>query len=236
VSAGNAHTCALGTDERIVCWGARKWGKFPPSGEFVQLASGGEHTCAVRKDGTVACIGQCAHGECTPPPGLFVQVTAAGHTTCGLMINGSATCWGMNVGSPHGFNLPPKNVQFTQISLATSRTLCGITVNSSLVCWGAIVAHPDAGQLYIRDGAYAMVSSGQYLFCGLRADSRLSCDGNVFHLRRDAPHIPSKDMQWAEVTTRHSTICGIELAEPHLVRCWGSQLADAAPPELRAAV
>lgn len=233
VSAGRHHTCAIREDERLVCWGKEEWVKSPPAGAFVQVSSGTTHACAVRKDGALKCFGMCPLGACDAPAGEFVQVSMAGHAGCGVLVNGSAACWGHGSSGPTGFggaNLP-RGVQFTQVSLSTSRTACGLTANSSMVCWGRITAHPDDGQLFVREGTFAMVSAGHNVYCGLRADLTLSCDGNVFHLGRNDPKAPAKNTQWTEVTTRHSTVCAIELDEPHTVHCWGDGIAKFMPEQ-----
>jgi len=233
VSAGGSHTCAIRADEKLVCWGAGNWASRAPGGSFLQVSSGSSHACAVRKDGSVKCFGQCAFGECRPPDASFVQVSAAGHAACGVLSNGTAACWGMGSQGTRGFGGPniPRGVQFTQVSLSTSRTACGVTANSSMICWGAIVAHPDDGQVMVREGAFTMVSLGNNLFCGLKLDTTLSCDGDVFHLSREAKATPPADTQWMEVTTRHGTICGVALQEPHVVSCWGGAIADAMPEQ-----
>src|SRR6266566_2174709 len=54
VSAGHSHTCALRTDNTVVCWGSDNFGQAtPPAGAFTQVSAGGRHTCGVKTDGTV---------------------------------------------------------------------------------------------------------------------------------------------------------------------------------------
>ncbi len=62
--AGNSHTCAIKSDETVVCWGGRAGegltdsaGARPVKGltHVRRLALGFNQSCALRKDGTVAC-------------------------------------------------------------------------------------------------------------------------------------------------------------------------------------
>ena len=55
VSAGFAHTCRVGTDGSVSCWGANNYGEsMLPDGEFASVSAGGTHTCGVRTDGSLA--------------------------------------------------------------------------------------------------------------------------------------------------------------------------------------
>ena len=56
ISAGSDHTCGVGADGYVGCWGSDFSGKAsPPDGEFSFVAAGWTHTCGVRADGSVAC-------------------------------------------------------------------------------------------------------------------------------------------------------------------------------------
>ena len=58
VSAGSFHTCGVGRDGSVECWGFDLSGQAtPPSGEFASVSSGWRHTCGVRPDGSVQCWG-----------------------------------------------------------------------------------------------------------------------------------------------------------------------------------
>ena len=59
ISAGGEHTCGVGTDGYIGCWGDDWNGStMPPDGEFSSVSAGKLHTCGVRTDGAVACWGK----------------------------------------------------------------------------------------------------------------------------------------------------------------------------------
>ena len=81
ISAGHAHTCAVGADGGVRCWGDDDQGEIGagtanPSGDVlspvevaglvgpaIEVAAGGEHTCALLADGALSCWGENAEGQ-----------------------------------------------------------------------------------------------------------------------------------------------------------------------------
>ena len=95
ISAGRNHTCGVGTDGYVGCWGQDLFGKAtPPDGEFVSVSAGDQHTCGLRTNGTVSCWGDDEDGQATPPEGEFVSVDVGNNHTCGVRTDGSVACWG----------------------------------------------------------------------------------------------------------------------------------------------
>lgn len=122
IAAGGVHTCALGVDDRIHCWGDNLRGALgDPSlrstatpaaiattSLFLDVAAGEQHSCAVRLDGVAVCWGlndwgQTGVGSSTStvpaPAGIggntrYAAITASGERTCGRSLDGSAFCWG----------------------------------------------------------------------------------------------------------------------------------------------
>ena len=85
ISAGFVHTCGVGTDGSVSCWGANNYGEStPPDGEFASVSAGAGYTCGVRTDGSVACWGDDENGEATPPEGEFASVSAGNPGACGV--------------------------------------------------------------------------------------------------------------------------------------------------------
>lgn len=67
VSAGLDHTCGVGTDGSVSCWGANRYGEStPPAAEFASVSAGAGYACGVRVDGSVACWGSQAQGLTAP--------------------------------------------------------------------------------------------------------------------------------------------------------------------------
>ena len=89
IEAGDHHTCALKTDQTVVCWGGNQYGQLNVPGglgSVVQVNAGGEQSCAVKADGTMVCWGGYVHGEATVPSGLssVVRATTGWYHTCAL--------------------------------------------------------------------------------------------------------------------------------------------------------
>ena len=58
VTAGYWHTCGVGTDGTLACWGRNANGQAtPPAGTFSQVSAAYGYSCGVRTDGTLACWG-----------------------------------------------------------------------------------------------------------------------------------------------------------------------------------
>jgi hypothetical protein len=59
VAAGDSHTCGLGTDSTVTCWGSDGYRiRQVPPGSYSAITSGDEHACALSADGFVQCWGR----------------------------------------------------------------------------------------------------------------------------------------------------------------------------------
>ena len=121
VSAGDRHTCAVGEDGTVHCWGeniefqtgveALTYVPLPtavvPSLRFNQVSAGSTHSCAVRTNGVVYCwgsgrLGALGRGDTVssviPRPiasdERFEQVSAGGWRSCAVAVDGAVWCWG----------------------------------------------------------------------------------------------------------------------------------------------
>ncbi len=126
VQSGSMHTCAVGTDGAVYCWGSNREGKLgngtdqfesnravPVTGLDLPvrwLAAGSNHTCAVDDNNGLWCWGDGSYGQIglkpfagsTTPirldalPGEVVDLQAGWFHTCLLDSTGRVTCWGKN--------------------------------------------------------------------------------------------------------------------------------------------
>ena len=123
IVAGGNHTCVLGGDGFVQCWGQNGVGQlgdgttvdrtFPRQsvGPVVQVVAGFRHTCALAGTGVVVCWGFNNHGQIGDGTttnrltarqvlgGLTdaVAVAAGQFHTCALRAGGTVVCWGDNV-------------------------------------------------------------------------------------------------------------------------------------------
>jgi alpha-tubulin suppressor-like RCC1 family protein len=170
LSAGLGHTCGLGTDHRIYCWGRNDDGQL------------GDGTTLQRLRPVLVSGGLS-----------FRQVRAGFHHTCGLTIDKRAYCWGLNtdgeLGTGRGSTLRPAAVagglRFFQLSAGNAFS-CGKTTDYRAFCWG----RNEEGQL--GDGSttnrrtpravagglqFYQVSAGDRQTCGLTPGNTVYCWG-----------------------------------------------------------
>jgi len=122
LAAASLHTCGLGTDSLIRCWGIDGMGQLGTGTAsstpalpgavalalpYAQVAAGGGHTCGLTATGRAACWGRNADGELGTAdsgwsarptlvdlPAVVTQLAAGSAHTCGLTVTGNAVCWG----------------------------------------------------------------------------------------------------------------------------------------------
>ena len=73
VSAGSYHSCAIKTDNTVLCWGRNHEGQrtIPADlGHVKAVSAGWLHTCAIRTNNTMQCWGFNNHGQSTVPANL----------------------------------------------------------------------------------------------------------------------------------------------------------------------
>ena len=207
VTAGRTHSCAIGADQTISCWGDNKFGQTnAPAGAFTSVSAGWEHTCGLRSDQTPVCWGDKRLGKSIAPRGEFNAVDAGGSHSCGIRSSGRVVCWGENVQRQ---STPPSGA-FTHVSAGGQHT-CGIKTDQSVACWG----HNPNGQTNAPSGKFTHVSAGWMHTCAIKTDRTVTCWGLNDNLQSDSPggqftHISADDF--------HS--CGVRVDQT--IACWGS--------------
>jgi alpha-tubulin suppressor-like RCC1 family protein len=175
IAAGGNHTCALGREGGLTCWGSNKYGELGDGTlenrpEPVAVAGltagvdsfsvGGFHTCAIAGGATLKCWGWNAYGQlgdstptdrATPVDvrwlaGSAAFVSAGYDFTCALMRAGNLRCWGNN--------------EFGQLGDGT-----------------AVLRHTPVDVQGFQNRAF-LLAAGFYSTCGLTMDGVLKCWGN----------------------------------------------------------
>jgi hypothetical protein len=153
VAADKFHTCAIRTDDTVVCWGA---GSNPDEKE-------NEHD----------------YDQASPPDGTFVDLAIEERTTCGLRSNGNVQCWGQNEGTYEG-NLesiygargpcglkPNGRVKCFKASYSEDvpdetfkkiRGQCGILTSGQITCWESGLGFDDGTYVELDYGGGAPIA------------------------------------------------------------------------------
>ena len=210
VSSGSLHTCGIGTDGSVLCWGDDHHRKLDaPSGAFRAIAAGFSHTCGVEMGGSVVCWGSDSYGQVDAPAGSFVSVSAGWGHSCGVRTDGNVACWG----SDGSGQASPSEGSFMSVSAFTCggdgwvgwlgeiRTvrwmLPGVSCRRSWRTWDSV------GE-WVRDapaGSFVSVSAGWGHSCGVRADGSVACWG------RDRSGQSSPPEGVAHVRDRDGWVC-----------------------------
>ncbi len=245
VVAGNIHTCALSSAQKLYCWGDDGIGQLGDgtaggqtsiptevvhSTTWSQVALGPRHTCAVDTAKALYCWGDNASGQ--------LGVGAIASTATPQQVNVAGVLW---------------------VSVATgSEHTCGLTENNRVYCWGSNRQRqlgdptfvgtssntPILTQLASWDSIYARGNSS----CGLTTNSQPFCWGDNSHMQLTSrlkdveepanPQAISFFSLWTDFSLSERHGCGIRTVDTKgLMYCWGRrathQLGDGSGYRLR---
>ena len=223
VSAG-LESCAVGTDNRLDCWGNVPDDK-PVGGTWRQVAAS-QHTCAIRTDGTVACWGVNNAGEGNPQPGKFTEISVGAYHTCGMREDTALVCWGSQAEGQRN----PVPGQYVHVSAGAYHT-CALRDDSEVVCWGVGVSRDNSGlpgcdqpvcptPWSLPAGKYKSVSAGSDFQCAIKADDTLACAGRDAGKGRLNPPAGT----FTQVSAGDEGACAIRT--DGTVACWGDNPAE----------
>ena len=173
IAAGDEHSCVIGSDGKIECWGSNRDSRAsPPDGRFSAVAAGDEHSCGINIDGMVECWGEDTYGGASPPAGRFSAVAAGDEHSCGINIDGMVECWGEN---DYGETKPAAG-SFTAIG-AGDDFACGIKTDQRIVCWG----NDRGGRAVPPGGTFGALAVGDHHSCAIRTSNfTITCWGDSY--------------------------------------------------------
>jgi alpha-tubulin suppressor-like RCC1 family protein len=223
ISAGAVHTCAVGVDDRVYCWGDNLRGAIGdpairrthvPSpivstASFFDVAAGAQHSCALRGDGVAVCWGandlgqvgvNSASAAFAAPATLtaqlrFASISARGERTCARTSAGVAWCWGSTWVNRVG---------------------------------GVDIFRPQASPQRVESAeAFERISAGASTNCAIASDNRAWCwsanatgaigDGSLAGSLE--PRLVGTTLRFVSIATGAQQSCGI--ADTGLAWCWG---------------
>ena len=128
VSAGTNHSCAIGLEKNISCWGDPfAVDDTPTRQDVVYLSSGGNTTVGITDSAELVCWGI----HCSDlPSGNFIMISQGETHGCGIDTSGSLQCWGEFSGIG---NVP--SGEFVRVAVGNQNT-CAIKRDQNLTCWG----------------------------------------------------------------------------------------------------
>ena len=165
LALGAAHSCVIGTDGNVRCWGENGSGQLGDGTttdrrtavlvgnltQVVSIAAGVAHTCALRAAGTVHCWGSSANDQIGPGTanrttplqvaGLtgIVAITAGARHTCSLDGTGVVRCWGDNAQGQlgrTGTGTAAVDLDDVVAIGAGAEHTCAVDVRGDAWCWG----------------------------------------------------------------------------------------------------
>ncbi len=231
VSASGLHSCGLGVEGDLYCWGDNSHGQL-----------GNSRGGANQKEISPSAVGGGAK---------WLQADAGLYHTCAIKADNSLWCWGYDtegqLGADSYSSYHPDLVLPAQVGelrdwqsvSAGSTHSCGIRSDKSLWCWGS----NHFGELGNGEGDFGMgdsspvrvgnwtdwesVSCGAGFSCGLRGDQSLWCWGNNFFgalgdgsgENQSVPTLLGEAGPWLSLSVGDSHGCAVKSDQS--LWCWG---------------
>jgi alpha-tubulin suppressor-like RCC1 family protein/fibronectin type 3 domain-containing protein len=240
VSAGSQHTCAVGSNGTLWCWGLNRSGEL---GSATGVGLGDPNSAPARVGGATNWVHVSAGGNSVSGRGF----------TCGVQSDGTLWCWGSNkygqLGNTTNLGTDDPTSVPTQVGIGTTwssvsagmSSTCGLQTNGTAWCWGlnydgelGNTAHittedPTTAPTQVGSGTtWSSVSVGSDQTCATRADNTLWCwGGNVYGQLGNSVHLDGTPTTsptqvagaWSQVSTGSGFTCAVQTGGT--VWCWG---------------
>jgi alpha-tubulin suppressor-like RCC1 family protein len=242
ISAGQRHTCAVGTSGTAYCWGAAYGLGISPNGS-------------------------CGREPCSTVPlrvaesGPFEAIATGAGFTCALAIDKRVNCWGGNTagqlgdGTLAGHGFPREvagDIRFTLLSVGDAHA-CGLSPEGRAYCWGSnqfgqlgdsSLTQRSVPTLVHGSLAFTSLSAGSGYTCGRTFDGEIFCWGRAvgaagtmrisiglgWYSVNPVPVLVASDVPFRTVNAGRSALHTCATAESGRAYCWGDngwgQLGD----------
>ncbi|MBW3631331.1 MAG: hypothetical protein KY464_18865, partial [Gemmatimonadetes bacterium] len=252
ISAGRAHTCAVGTGSRVLCWGDADYAAI---GARTAAESCNQYGCKLMPARSPVPVRTTAElTSVAASPGL------AWYThSCGLNTAGHALCWGTSYPVQLGTTRPysgctgggsyshPCSFVPVRVELPVElRTVgaglgfsCGLSTAGEVYCWGAntfLMTGEGADRTgkparIATEHRFVALSVGDLHSCALDAEGAAFCWGYNRHgqlgtadaLQRAVPTRAAGELRFSSVDAGTGVTCGVTIEQR--VHCWGGDTA-----------
>ena len=209
ISAGQEVSCAIRTDQTVICWGRAQSDVLNvPPGTFtaVSVGVGAAIACGIRTDQTLVCWGTNGEGSTYAPSGTFTFVSVGFNTACAIRIDQTVTCWGGNYEGKA--DAPPGT--FSAVSPGYVHS-CGLRTDRTITCWG----DNGDGRADAPEGTFTALSAGMDHSCAVRTDGTIVCWG---YNRNGLTEGDFPAGTYTSVTSGDGHSCALEIDQT--ITCW----------------
>jgi len=228
LAAGEYHTCGIGSDGGIRCWGDDAHGQVsaaPTSGVWEQIDAAKNFTCAVDEAGAVACWGADAEGKTVgmtagpPAEESYTDVALGFQFGCALTDDNFVRCWGND--DSQQVSLAPENTPADALAAGGEFACIIMRVTGETLCWGNDqadqVTNAPKGEDVVGDIVeYTRIGIGSSHGCAVRVDQGLRCWGDNEYEQANAP---SDQGPYSRIASFDDFTCGI--ISNRELSCWG---------------
>jgi alpha-tubulin suppressor-like RCC1 family protein len=232
ITAGNADTCALLTNQTVTCWGLNDFGELGNTTNYLTLNPNPKPTVVAGVSGVA-------------------QITGTFDHTCALLTSGTVTCWGENSYGELGTttnigddNPTPTVVaglsDVTEITAGFLHT-CALLTNGTVTCWGYnyygelgnttnnSTTNPNpTPTVVVGLSGVTQITAGSEDTCALLTDHTVSCWGYSIwgqlgipfnFIANPTPTTVAGLSGVTQIDTDGNHTCA--LLTDHIVSCWG---------------
>ncbi|MCC5952322.1 MAG: carboxypeptidase regulatory-like domain-containing protein [Acidimicrobiia bacterium] len=215
IDAGARHTCAVDTDNALLCWGHNDNNEAtPPAGTYTAVAAADGTSCAIATDATLACWGRDDLDQATPPAGTYTAISGYSEHFCAIATDQTIACWGTDSG---GQTIPPPGT-YTAVAVGVLHS-CAVATDQTIACWGT----DSGGQTIPPPGTHTAIAAGAFHGCAIATDQSATCWGFD-----SAGQVEAPAGAYTAVTAGNLHSCAI--ATDQTATCWGTNSSGQSSP------